>query len=479
VDPYPVRVTARPDQPSRWLWLVKWLLLIPHLLVLAVLGVAFVAMTIVAYAAVVVVGRYPRAVFNFNVGVLRWAWRVGYYGYWVLGTDRYPPFTLADVPDYPARLEADGPPQPKRWLPLVAWLLALPHILLVVALTTGVDWVADNGVRYSAPGVAGIAVLIAGFGLLFTGRYPDGLYRLLVGAWRWFLRVGAYLALLTDRYPPFRLDLGGDEPDAGPIGPPSSLAAGTPARLGTVGGVIAVVLGVVLFLSGGGLIAGGGILFGVDSSRDAAGYVSSDRFTVTSQAAAVTAEGIEIHPGEAFGRSVTALDAVRITATASGQRALFLGVARESDIDAWLAGTAHDELRNVYGGVTYDRVTGSVRAVPAPADQTFWLATGNGTGTVTLDWVPGDGRFAIVLANVDGTPGVQADVVAAAQVPLLRPAAWGLLGGGALLVMIAIGLILLGVMSLTRGTGPFGDTGVRPPPGPAGAVPPPQLVRTG
>ena len=127
---YPLRVEARRDESlSRWLWLVNWLLLIPHYVVLVFLYAGLVVLTLVAYLAVLVTGRYPQAIAAYDVGVLRWSWRVGYYGYQVLGTDRYPPFTLADVPDYPARLVLDEPPHPPRWLPLVAWLLAVPHVL--------------------------------------------------------------------------------------------------------------------------------------------------------------------------------------------------------------------------------------------------------------------------------------------------------------------------------------------------------------
>jgi hypothetical protein len=215
---YPLRLEGRLDpQLSRWLWLVKWLLVLPHVVVLALLWIAFALLTVVALVAVVVTGRYPRGIFDFNVGVLRWTWRVGFYSYDALGTDRYPPFTLADVPDYPARLDVAYPESLSRGLALIKWwLLALPHYLVVAVFAGGAwtAWARHDDWGWSGGGLISLLAVIAGVVLLFTGRYPRAIYDFVLGMNRWVFRVVAYAALMTDAYPPFRLDQGGDEPPA-------------------------------------------------------------------------------------------------------------------------------------------------------------------------------------------------------------------------------------------------------------------------
>jgi hypothetical protein len=222
---YPVRVDARLDPHlSRWLWLVKWVLTIPHYFVLVPLWIAFAVMSVVAFFAILFTGRYPRAIFEFNVGVLRWGWRVSYYAYSALGTDRYPPFTLAEVPGYPAQLHVPYPEHLSRGLVLVKWwLLALPHLLIVGVLVGGGAWFAVNSdtdnYSWAGGGLIGLLVFIAAIVLAVTGRYPRGLFDFILGLNRWVLRVAAYTSLMTDAYPPFRLDTGGTDPATTVIAP--------------------------------------------------------------------------------------------------------------------------------------------------------------------------------------------------------------------------------------------------------------------
>lgn len=214
---YPLQLDATLDEPlSRWLWLVKWLLLIPHYLVLVVLYAGYLVVTVIAFVSILVTGRYPRWAFDYTSGVLRWSWRVQYYGYTALATDRYPPFTLADVPDYPARLTIAYPEHPSRGKALVQWwLLPIPHFLVLAILIGSQSSTGDGGWEQgtSVPGLIGLLAFFAGIALLFTASYPRGLWRFVVGLNRWVFRVIAYASLLTDRYPPFRLDQGGRERD--------------------------------------------------------------------------------------------------------------------------------------------------------------------------------------------------------------------------------------------------------------------------
>ena len=198
--PYPFSFKGELTEPlSQWLWLVKWLLIIPHLIVLLFLWVAFVVVWIISLLAIMLTAKYPRSLFDFNVGVLRWTWRVGFYSYQALGTDKYPPFTL-DAGGYPADLEVAYPDRLIPGLALVKWwLLAIPHYI-VIALFFGFRWVWGPG-----PGLVWLLVFFGAVVLLFTGRYPRGIFDFVMNMDRWIYRVAAYSGLMTDRYPPFRM----------------------------------------------------------------------------------------------------------------------------------------------------------------------------------------------------------------------------------------------------------------------------------
>jgi hypothetical protein len=208
---YPARLDGRLDRPlSAWLWLVKWVLVIPHAVVLAFLWLAVIVLTLVAGVAILATGTYPRSIFDFNVGVMRWTWRVGFYGLSAFGTDRYPPFSLRPDPRYPAEFAVDYPEHLSRGLVLVKWwLLALPHYLIVAVFVGG--W------ESAGPGLIALLAVIAMVINAFRHDYPQPVFDFVMGLNRWCFRVLAYAALMRDEYPPFRVDSGGADPATTPL----------------------------------------------------------------------------------------------------------------------------------------------------------------------------------------------------------------------------------------------------------------------
>jgi hypothetical protein len=194
---YPVTITGElSSELSPWLWLIKWLLIIPHVLLLILIWIGVALSVIGAFFAILVTGRYPRGLFDFNLGAMRYTWRVGFYSYSALGTDQYPPFSMDREDDYPATLDVPYPERLSRGLVLIKWILAIPHMIIVSLL----------GGPFGGRNIIGILTLVVGILLLIRRVYPEEIYDLLMGMNAWSFRVAAYMALMTDEYPPFSLD---------------------------------------------------------------------------------------------------------------------------------------------------------------------------------------------------------------------------------------------------------------------------------
>jgi hypothetical protein len=175
-----------PEKLSRWLIFVKWLLAVPHWIILYALMAVAEVITVVAWFAILFTGRYPKGLFVFVVGIYRWYHNV--IAYAALLRDDYPPFSLS-AGQYPVTFDIEYPEKLSRWLIFVKWLLIIPHLIVILLL----------GIVYW------ITLVIAWFAILFTARYPKGLFNFGVGLFRWGARINAYFLLMRDDYPPFSL----------------------------------------------------------------------------------------------------------------------------------------------------------------------------------------------------------------------------------------------------------------------------------
>ncbi len=175
-----------PERLSRWLIFVKWLLAIPHYIVLYALNIVSRVITLVAFFPIQFTKRYPRGRFDQWLGIHRWSANVS--AYTGLMRDEYPPFSM-DADKYPVTFDVQYAEELNRWLPLVKWLLAFPHYIALILLF-----------------VASLFVyIVVFFSILFTTKFPRGMFDFVVGVQRWGLRVNAYVGLVRDEYPPFSL----------------------------------------------------------------------------------------------------------------------------------------------------------------------------------------------------------------------------------------------------------------------------------
>jgi len=184
---YPVHLEIdHPEGGNRFMILIRWLLALPHAAIVYVLSSLSSVIILIAFFAILFTRRYPEGLFNIAVGIQRWSQNMWAY---VLFHDRYPPFSFEEGQYPPVRYSVDRREEYNRWLPLVKWLLAIPHYIVLSLL-------------YIAAFFVYLWTIIV---VLVTGRYPEGAFNFLVGVARWGARVTAYVGLMVDEYPPFSM----------------------------------------------------------------------------------------------------------------------------------------------------------------------------------------------------------------------------------------------------------------------------------
>jgi len=193
--PYPASFTLDPPEKiANWRPLVQWLLAIPHFAILYGLQIASEAVGLISWVVILFTGKLPEGLANFQALYLRYSMRTSFYAAFLL--EDYPPFAFqtapADPGDYP-RLRVDFQPELENRNRVTVGFrifLVIPHIIVLFFLSIA----------------AAVAVIVAFFAVLFTGKWPEGMRNFVLGVARWSLRVQAYFSLLTDVYPPFSLE---------------------------------------------------------------------------------------------------------------------------------------------------------------------------------------------------------------------------------------------------------------------------------
>jgi hypothetical protein len=198
--------------PNRWTTFFRLVLAIPWFIVALFWGIVFTFTHLIAWIAIIILGRYPQWLYDFNAGVVRFGIRVSAWIY--LQTDEWPPFSLSDDPSYPIRVNiAPRAERQSRLKALFRWILALPVILVLSYGTSYIQMAAG---------------FVAWLTIVFRGYLPEGVNSMLTFVNSFHARVFGYLAFLTDAYPPIgleRANAGGAPAVTPPTTPPPAAPA--------------------------------------------------------------------------------------------------------------------------------------------------------------------------------------------------------------------------------------------------------------
>jgi hypothetical protein len=369
---------------------------------------------------------------------MRWSWRVVFYAYGANGTDRYPPFTLADVPDYPARLQVAYPEHERRGLALLGWWLAgIPQYAIAGMFVGGGVLGLWGGA--SSLGLIGLLVLIGAVLLLVRGTYPQSIFDLVLGLNRWVLRVVAYAALMSTEYPPFRIDAGEDDLTAA-IAMPSLLPTTEarehpPVTWGPRRITAAVLTSLTALLGIAAIVAGGAALAFDQTQRNPSGYITTAAAPYSTGTYAL--ESDSYHAGTAAEWSLARglLGTIRIHSVSN--HPVFIGIAPANAANQYLANVARAEAADL-GAQSSDFHAHAGGAPSAlPADQRFWAAHASGAGEQTLTWKVHSGSWRVIVMNANATRDVTTQLSIGASFPHLQTIGVAALGAGLLILLLS------------------------------------------
>ncbi len=226
-----------------------------------------------------------------------------------------------------------------------------------------------------------------------------------------------------------------------------------------------VVTGSLASLFAAGLLAIGGLALWGDSQKDSDGYISTDTHRFEAGTRALATENLDVDLGDAdWVAQPNDLGKVRVQVDSRGNKPVFVGIARTSEVENYLAGVSHSTLTDVNTSpfdADYDDHAGNRRPV-APAHSQIWAASEHGSGKQTLKWDIEDGDWSVVVMNADGSAGVDADISTGANVPFLDEIGWTAIGSGGFVLIVGVALLVMGIRRPSNPTGTAPITGAAP-----------------